>query len=141
MPGLGDDPLGFGPLGGAVEPLSHARPSASVAWKIDPRTMRYVLADDGNVAGMDGTNQRVLLICVQTEKDNPTDIITPATRAALEQAYRLGLKPLVTERAISGLKVQVLDDGRETLTRLIEYKNEKTSVAMTYKNGVIAPST
>jgi hypothetical protein len=130
MPGgYGQTPFGFGPYGQGVAPFAYGIPTTSVAWKIDPITQDYVMGADGNAVGMDGTDQRVELICVNAEID--IKIITPSALDQQRQAYLAALQPLVADLSISNLVVTVTDGGGQLVKRFISYKNNGTSQAKT----------
>jgi len=128
--GFGAAPFGFVPLGGIVTTPVPAQATNVVAWLITIDGS-YAMATDGsgNVAGMDGTDQRVQLIVRNSRID--FDIITEQNLNAQKQAWLNALGALVTEGAISGLSVTMGDDGNETTLGFVKYTNLGTSKAMT----------
>lgn len=127
--GLGSIPLGLGPAGRGTVRTSPLDATAVGAWKLDARSMRYVLDGNGNPVAMDGTTQRVLLLCRAAEVKS--QVVTPAFMQQQAQAYRTALAPLVAEGAISSLRVIVADNGGARIERSISYVNAGSAKPVT----------
>jgi hypothetical protein len=127
MAGFGTGPYGLSPLGFPTdEPEQLAPAKVGSAVKIDAKTRRYVVADDGGFEAMDGTAQRVLLlVCLAIGKEAP--FITPQGDAEMEQRIRAALAPLTDTRDpdIELETVEITSD-RSTSNRLVRYKNLRT---------------
>jgi hypothetical protein len=144
MGGVGSFPAGSGPAGGGTITLVAPSVKASRALLVqdrgpgalmapgsvpDQRTLRYVVDPSGNLVGMDGTAQRVILTCQAAEI--PIPIIYAAALEQQRQAYITALQGMVKEGAIKDVVVTVTDDGHQTVIRSIKFFNLRTSAADT----------
>jgi hypothetical protein len=111
MAGFGTGPHGLAPLGFPTdEPEQLAPAKIGSAKKIDAKTRRYVVADDGGFEAMDGTAQRVLLlVCMALGKETP--FITPQGND--DPDIELDLVDITSDR--------------DTSNRLVRYKNLRTN--------------
>jgi hypothetical protein len=94
--------LGFSPFGLSVFGYPSDDPAESVpakigsARKVNTKTRRYVVADDGGFEAMDETAQRVVLLLAFGVK--LPDFVTPQGEADMEQAIRAALAPMLDTR-------------------------------------------
>lgn len=128
MPGFGTSPYGLSRYGlPADEPETLAPAKVGSAVKIDPKTRRYVVADDGGLEAMDGTAQRVLLlVCLAIGKE--PKFLTPQTDSEMEQRVRAALVPL-TDTRDPDIEIDAIQITSEkgTSYRLVKYKNLRTN--------------
>jgi hypothetical protein len=128
MAGFGTGPYGLSALGQAAdEPETLAPAKITSAKKIDAKTRRYVIADDGGFEAMDGTAQRVLLlVCMALGKETP--FITPQGNDEMRQRIEEALRPLTDSRD-PDIELDVVDitSDRDTSNRLVRYKNLRTN--------------
>lgn len=127
MAGFGIAPYGLSRYGyPADEPETLAPAKVGSAVKIDAKTRRYVIADDGGFEAMDATAQRVLLlVCMAIGKETP--FITPQGNAEMEQRIRDALAPLTDTRDPDiDLETVEITNDRDTSNRLVRFKNLRT---------------
>ena len=123
-----------GPYGSGdsvIQASPDTRAKLSSSRSIDPKTMRYVIADDGGFEAMDDVAQDVLL-AVAFVKTNEGRI-DPKQQEKTKQALRLALKPLSDgpEPRIKVVDIIIRDDGRETTYTGITYTNLLTNTLNT----------
>lgn len=123
----------YGAIAGTVvtPPTMTARAKLHSSRKIDPRTMRYVNADDGGFEPMDDVAQRVLLLLAFVVQ--PNGRIDPKQANKTKQDIRNALAPLTAqpEPAIRIDKIEVTDDGRVTSNVFVGYTNLLTNTQTT----------
>lgn len=135
MSGFGLGPFGLGAFG-TTPPASEELAPAKLgsARKIDARTGRYEIADDGGFVAMDATAQRVLLTLALGVKTPP--FITPqgeaqlaaTVRTVLEDAQLIGTR----DPDIDLEEVEVSHrDGLQFLA--VRYKNLRTGTYQYFK--------
>lgn len=128
--GLGIGPYGLVTLGQASDdPVTLAPCKIGLARKVDFKTRRYVVADDGGFEAMDETAQRVMLT-VAFAVGKPPPFITPQGELEIEQRIRDALAAAqlldVRDPDIDLEQVDV-SHGREQIQFMgVRYKNLRT---------------
>ena len=133
--GLGIVPFGLSAYGyPADDPASLARAKIGSARKIDARTRRYVIADDGGFEAMDETAQRVLLLLAFGVK--LPEFVTPQDEAKLDQDVRDALAPLLDTRD-PDIDLESVQIGHAAGTQYVgvRYKNLRTGTFQYVKTG------
>lgn len=123
----------YGSVGGAIvaPPTMSARASLSSSRGIDPRTMRYIIADDGGFEPMDDVaNDVVCTLAFVVKMDGR---IVPREQAALKARIRTELRRFTEgqEPIIKLVDVTVTDDGQQTSYVGVTYKNLLTDTLNT----------
>lgn len=126
--GLGLGPYGLSVFGQASDdPVSLAPAKIGGARKIDFKTKRYVVADDGGFEAMDETAQRVVLLtALAIGKEGP--FITPQDEADMERRVRAALA-VMTDARDPDIDLESVDISHDTdgnSFRGVRYKNLRT---------------
>jgi hypothetical protein len=125
---FGTGPWGTTGVGVPVAELpSEPRTTFSSSRSIVFETMRYEQNEDGGFKPMSDTLQRVLLAIAFGVKE--PKLITPQALRQVENAIRVALEPLTRppRPAIKLLRVEALDDGKQTTTKIIEFFDYATN--------------
>lgn len=125
MSGFGLGPFGLSALGvDAVQPEELAPARIGGARKIDARTGRYEIADDGGFVAMDATAQRVLLTLALGVKMPP--FITPQGEAQIAATVRTALE--------EAQLISTRDPDIELETVEVSHQGGLQFLAVRYKN-------
>src|SRR5580698_2788124 len=138
--GVGAMPAGYGPCGAGtpvqpVEPITTAVNCRAIGvldsqGSLNTTVQDYCTDQNGNAIAMDGTANRVFLLCCYG--DVPSSLITPPAMMARQAALALALQPLTQgqQPAISNLAIVVAAKSNGLgVSVKITYTNNLTSQA------------